>query len=124
MPSQDAVISSTQEMRGESPVKEHGENTVLVYGRIELIPNMGVNLFSPEMVYYRQGIYDSVADNKWDNNMGGSIDTNPVYLSAEYYYLQGHRFGQACVRRRFTNSPEWHNLELSAENVDIVVEVV
>lgn len=116
-PSKPRVIDDA----GSNPVRNMGDDTVIIHGRCELLPNMGISLHHPLMTYYRQGIYDCVALNQWNADMGGDIDTQPQPNTMQYFYLRGHEFGQACSRRRFTRM---HNFGLPSDNVDIVCTVV
>ena len=79
----------------ESPIAEtHEANTLRVYGRIELLPMMASPL---AMHYYRQGIFDAVALNEWNESMGGRIDAQPTLQSDASAY---HYFGRCCVARK------------------------
>ena len=83
---------------GQSPVvEEHEADTMRVYGRIELLPQMGNPL---TMHYYRQGIFDAVALNEWNESMGGYINTQPTPQSDASAYHAGHYFGRCCVARK------------------------
>ena len=128
MPSSDKPISieTDNNARDSSLVRNHGDDAMMIHGRVELLPNMGVDLHSPAMTYFRQGIWDALNDatdqGVWDENMGGDMDTPPQHNTMSYFYHSGHLFGRACSQRKWCGAHPTYRVP--TDNVDFTYLII